>query len=669
MKIAGKVSLKFKIMGAVLVPILLLVPVMLILYLQGTGQLEGQRNRAITTANTIAFDSALKAQAKHLDKMLTNVLMIMELAQYTAHPDNHEARMVLDGQFLSLVEEGIIRFSIYDSDKKLIFQQVKEAPKRADELPSGYVDLFVLAEKEAAVHYYFRGSEGPMVATGAEYCILSSILDDTDATIGYVELAIRPLRWLHRIAELTEARVFLYDPAHRTIPVSDTPEQGDRLLPQLPEDLQGRTFIQTGLAGQHCLVNILPIEDPANRICNYLLVAQDASGLVQAEKKRQLYGLITVLLILVCSQLVAYLMVSKGITDPISRIIAFAGNLATGDVSDSLTIRTNGEIRTMADALNRMADHIRTQANQAQRIAEGDLTVDIIPASEQDILGKALLAITGNLGEMIEHISRNADRLLEMAGSVTGLSGELQVSLDVIESQTRNLAVSFEQISTNLQMVSSATEQMSASIQEISHTSSESSETTRQAQKFSDETTRIMEQLTTVVASISKANQAISDFADQTNLLALNATIEAARAGEAGRGFAVVASEVKDLAQKSMSTAQAIHEDVVNIEQCTSQAVSSTKTIGEVVARSKDATFGIASAVEEQAAVANDISRNIAGAHMVTSGFSTNIDELQEVASVTGRTIHSLNTSADQLSQLAETLKKNIDIFKLRSTS
>jgi methyl-accepting chemotaxis protein len=148
-----------------------------------------------------------------------------------------------------------------------------------------------------------------------------------------------------------------------------------------------------------------------------------------------------------------------------------------------------------------------------------------------------------------------------------------------------------------------------------------------------------MEQLSTVVASITEANQAISDFADQTNLLALNATIEAARAGEAGRGFAVVAAEVKDLAQKSMGTAKAIHVDVANIEKCTNQAVTSTRTIGEVVARSKDATFGIASAVEEQAAVANDISQNIATAHVITAGFSNNIEDLQEVASVTGRTI------------------------------
>ncbi|MGD9947461.1 MAG: methyl-accepting chemotaxis protein [Desulfobulbus sp.] len=669
MKSAGKVSLKIKIMGTVLVPILLLVPMMLTLYLQGTGQLKGERNRAIATANTIAFDSVLASQAKHLEKMLTNVLMTSELLEYTLKPGNNTARMVLEGQFLSLVEEGIIRFSMYNAEKRLIFQQVENAPNRPETLPNTYFDTFALAAKDAAFHFYFRGSEGSMPATAAEYCILSSILDDNDATVGYVELAVLPARWLQRIAELTEGRVFLYDPTHRAIPASEPREQADRLLSQLPESLQGRSFVQTGIGGQHYLVNILPIKDPQKQLSSYLLVAQDASQLVEAEKKRQLYGVIVGVAILAFSQILVYLMVSKGITDPISRIIAFATNLATGDVSSSLNMRAKGEILTMSNALNLMADHIRTQANLARRIADGDLTVDIVPASEKDVLGKALVAITGNFGKMIEQISRNADRLLAVAGSITGLSGELQGSLNVIESQTKNLAEAFAQISNNLEVVASSTEEMSASIQEISQTSSESSETTRQAKQFSDETSRVMEQLSAVVASISVANQSISDFADQTNLLALNATIEAARAGEAGRGFAVVAAEVKDLAQKSMGTTKAIHEDVVNIEHCTNQAVTSSKTIGEAVTRSKDATFGIASAVEEQAAVANDISHNIANTHTIASGFSNNIDNLQKVASVTGKTIQSMNTSADQLSQLAETLKKSVDIFKLRRPS
>ena len=256
MNIAGKVSLKIKIMGAVLVPILLLVPAMLTLYLQGTGQLKGERNRAINTANTIAFDSVIASQAKHLEKMLTNVLMIMELVDYTIDPENKTARMVLEGQFLSLVEEGIIRFSIYNKEKNVIFQQVKGVSKRKKALPGTYIDTFTAAAKDAAFHLYFRGSESGMREIGAEYCILSSIIDDDDATIGYVELAAAPGRWVQRIAELTQARVFLYDPAHHALPVSESPELAQRLLSQLPKNLHNLHFIQTSfgrpaLSGQH----------------------------------------------------------------------------------------------------------------------------------------------------------------------------------------------------------------------------------------------------------------------------------------------------------------------------------------------------------------------------------------------------------------------------------
>ncbi len=540
MQTAGKVSLTLKIMGAVLLPVILLFPVMLTLSVQDSNQLKSERNRAISTANTIALDSVLANQGKHLEKMLTNLLMVNELLSFTLKPNDKAPRMVLDGQFLSLNKEGIVRFSIYNSDKRLIFQQVQDAPIRPDTLPAAYDSTFARAAKDAAFHFYFRGTEGSMPATSAEYCILSSILDNNDATIGYVELALRSSRWVNRIAELTGGKVFLYDPSHRTIPLSDQPELAQRLMGQLPESLQGRDFIQTGLGGQHCLVNAQAITDPAKTPIAYLLVGQDATQLVEAEQQRQILGLGVSAAILILSQLIAYLMVSRGITRPISRIITFAETLATGDVSTSLALKATGEIRTMTTSLNAMADHIRTQATLAQRIAQGDLTVEVVPASDKDLLGQSLVAITDNLGQMIKQISENARQLFEVATAVGGMSDELESSVEVIDTQSKKMADAFDQISTNLEVVASSTEEMSASIQEISRTSSQSSATTQQAERFAEETSRVMAQLSTVVTSISTANQAISDFADQTNLLALNATIEAARAGEAGRGFAVV---------------------------------------------------------------------------------------------------------------------------------
>jgi methyl-accepting chemotaxis protein len=663
---AGKVSLTIKIMGAVFLPAALLFPVMLTLYIQGTGELTAERNKAMKIANTIAFDSAIASQRQHLEKMLTNVLMTDELLAFTLRPDDRAPRMVLEGQFLSLAKENITRFSLYNSDRKLIFQQFKDAPKRPDALPPSLHDTFSQAAKDAALHFYFRGTEASMPTSPAELCILSSIIDGNDAVVGYIELAIRSSLWINRIAELTGAKVLPYDPRHRSVPTAEHQQLGGLMLASLPEDLAAHSFWQTSADSLHFLANILPITGPDKSNVGFLLIVQDGSALVEAEKKRQHYGLGLSAVILICSQLLAYLMVSRGIVGPIDKIVAFASSLASGNVSTSLNMQASGEIQTMTTALNAMAAHIRTQAALAERIANGDLSMVVVPASEQDVLGHSLAAITENLGQMIEHISANAKRLLDESGHVAGFAEELGASSEVIESQTHKLTAAFEQISGNLEVVASSTEEMSASIQEISRASSESSETTKKAQQFSTDNAVIMRELNTVVNSISQANQAISDFADQTNLLALNATIEAARAGEAGRGFAVVASEVKDLAHKSMGTAKAVHADIENIERCTAQAVASTDTIAGMIARANDAAIGIAGAVEEQAAVANDISHNIAEAHSITSGFSRSIEELDQAASTTNDTIASLNASAEQLSRLAGTLKNSVDIFQLR---
>jgi methyl-accepting chemotaxis protein len=110
---------------------------------------------------------------------------------------------------------------------------------------------------------------------------------------------------------------------------------------------------------------------------------------------------------------------------------------------------------------------------------------------------------------------------------------------------------------------------------------------------------------------IGKVIKVITAIAGQTNLLALNATIEAARAGDAGRGFAVVANEVKELAKQTANATEDISQRIEAIQTDTKAAVQAITQITDIINQINDFQSTIASAIEEQTATTNEISRNI----------------------------------------------------------
>jgi methyl-accepting chemotaxis protein len=264
--------------------------------------------------------------------------------------------------------------------------------------------------------------------------------------------------------------------------------------------------------------------------------------------------------------------------------------------------------------------------------------------------------------------------LKNMNVNLAGIVGEVRSSTDTITSASQEIAAGNNDLSQRTAAQAASLEETSSSMEELTSTVRQNAENAKQANQLAVSASdvavkggQVVEEVVQTMASISTSSRKIMDIisviegiAFQTNILALNAAVEAARAGEQGRGFAVVAAEVRSLAQRSAAAAKEItaliDDSVNNVDIGAKQVDKAGETMKEIVIAVKRVT----DIMSEIAAASNEQSSGIEQVNQA-------ILHMDEVTQQNSALVEEATAAAQAMQDQAGILNEAVSIFKLEA--
>ena len=415
--------------------------------------------------------------------------------------------------------------------------------------------------------------------------------------------------------------------------------------------------------------------------------------------------------------------IRRVVTNPLEALVETTDHLARGDLTGDSAVASDDEIGDLSSKtnevirnLNSMIEEMRRASTEAAditaRVSEmssGVLEGSNAQGARLDSIGASVEEMNTAMADIVDSTARLAESLEKGSASVGELGASIGDVVDSLEAlftsveetagSTRAMSFSVKETSENIESLSGAIMQVSSSMAQIDARTREIEANAGEAAKFAEEVIRdaragmesvestrqgivridgitressvIISNLRERIREIGKILDVIRDVSEETNLLALNAAIIAARSGEEGKSFAVVANEIRDLAERTSTSAKEVSEIIQAVEVESDRAGKAMErgfeSVEEVVTLSQEAAEELKQIVDSAGRSATS-SRDIARAAAEQASESRSVAESTErVAEMTARIVNAtreqakgselINKASERMAVIAEKVK------------
>ncbi|MEH8109519.1 methyl-accepting chemotaxis protein [Aeromonas veronii] len=335
----------------------------------------------------------------------------------------------------------------------------------------------------------------------------------------------------------------------------------------------------------------------------------------------------------------------------------------------------------MIGAYLSLRDTVGRVRDIAARVNAQDLSqhIEIVGQDELAAISRDYNVTLETLRTLMRRVRENGVTVVESATEIEARTCRSQEVIADQQGETHQVATAIKELAATSQDMAGNALQAARMTQEAQNVVGQGEDVVERTIRAIDHINRevlrtadTIGQLEQQCSQIGGVISVIRGIAEQTNLLALNAAIEAARAGEQGRGFAVVADEVRSLANRTQGATVEIQQMIEQLQSGARASVTAMSAasheaqegvglaqeakqafgaITEKVDRMVDTNAIIASAIEQQGAVVNEIERNVVR-------ISDGSDEALQVA-------NAARDAARQIHQLTEQLRAMVQSFVL----